>query len=73
MMHVTDGPAKWQRPSKTTRTEFRAGCLALFLLLSVYHLNEARAQFNGHNTLGNYGLMSGSQLDPGWYAGPFYY
>jgi hypothetical protein len=34
----------------------------------------AQAQYNGHNTLGDFGLMSGTQLDPGFYlAGMYYY
>jgi hypothetical protein len=29
---------------------------------------QAQAQFNGHNGLGDYGLLSGSQPEPGFYA-----
>ena len=30
---------------------------------------QAHAQFNGHNLRGDFGLFSGSQPGPGWYAG----
>ena len=30
------------------------------------------AQFNGHNLRGDFGLRSGSQPDPGFYASAFY-
>ncbi len=33
----------------------------------------AHAQFNGHNGLGDYGLRSASQPDPGFYASAYYY
>ena len=32
-----------------------------------------QAQFNGHNSLGDFGLLSGSQPAPGFYAAAFYY
>lgn len=38
----------------------------LFVLALAY---PASAQFNGHNLLGDFGLMSGSQAPPGFYAG----
>ena len=34
---------------------------------------EAQAQLNGHNTLGDFGLLSASQPYPGFYAAAFYY
>jgi len=38
----------------------------LFISTSVY------AQFKGHNSLGDFGIMAGSQPDPGLYASAFY-
>ncbi len=35
-------------------------------------LNPAHAQLNGHNTKGDFGLMSGSQAPPGFYLAPIY-
>jgi len=35
-------------------------------------LNPAHAQVNGHNTKGDFGLMSGSQAPPGFYLAPIY-
>ena len=40
--------------------------LLLFISTSVY------AQLKGHNTLGDFGIMAGSQPDPGLYASAFY-
>jgi len=34
---------------------------------------QAHAQFNGHNGLGDFGVLSGSQPEPGFYALAFYY
>ncbi len=34
---------------------------------------QAHAQFNGHNGLGDFGVLSGSQPEPGFYASAFYY
>ncbi|MGI9626799.1 MAG: SphA family protein [Longimicrobiales bacterium] len=42
-------------------------------LLSVVGVAPADGQFNGHNSLGDFGLLSGSQPDPGFYTAAFYY
>ncbi len=49
-------------------------CTAI-LLVSVLSLHgqQALAGFAGHNTKGDYGLQSGSQLPPGMYLYPMYY
>ena len=36
-------------------------------------VGQAHAQFNGHNGLGDFGVLSGSQPEPGFYAAAFYY
>jgi hypothetical protein len=46
--------------------------IGLFAALSLSS-SLCSAQFNGHNTLGDYGLTSGSQPPPGFYASAFYY
>lgn len=35
--------------------------------------HQGYAQLNGHNSLGDFGLQSGSQPDPGVYLAPFYF
>jgi len=35
--------------------------------------SQVQAQFNGHNSLGDFGLLSGSQPAPGLYLAPFYF
>jgi hypothetical protein len=35
--------------------------------------SPASAQLNGHNTLGDFGLLAGTQPAPGFYASAFYY
>ena len=49
--------------------------LSLFFLIAIVFqiATEAQAQLNGSNTLGDYGLQSASQPDPGFYAAAFYY
>jgi len=37
----------------------------VFIIIS----GNAYAQYNGHNLRGDFGLFSGSQPGPGWYAG----
>ena len=44
--------------------------VALFIVLG---RGTVEAQFNGHNSLGDFGLLSGSQPAPGFYAAAFYY
>ena len=45
----------------------------VLLLLSLAGSAEVRAQFNGHNTKGDFGLQSGSQAPPGHYlVAPMY-
>jgi len=43
--------------------------LIVFGLLAILPHDNAQAQFNGHNLRGDFGLFSGSQPGPGWYAG----
>ena len=46
---------------------------ALCVVVSILGPTQARAQYNGHNTKGDYGLFSGSQPPPGFYlAAPIY-
>ena len=47
--------------------------IALVALALAVHGGPALAQLNGHNTLGDFGLMSGSQPAPWLYASAFYY
>jgi len=47
--------------------------LAVAIMVVFLMTPMAYAQFNGHNALGDFGLMSGSQPGPGFYAVPFYY
>ncbi len=44
---------------------------ALFLILS-FQTEMAQAQYGGHNLLGDFGLMAGSQVPKGRYAGVFF-
>jgi hypothetical protein len=49
-------------------------CAAVLLIsVLVLHAELALAGFAGHNTKGDYGLQSGSQLPPGMYLYPMYY
>ena len=50
------------------RLKFLSTALALTLLLAV----PAQAQLNGSHTPGDYGVQSGSQPSPGFYAALFY-
>lgn len=43
------------------------------VLLGCLLANTASGQFNGHNTLGDFGLSAGSQPAPGWWISAFYY
>lgn len=45
----------------------------LVAALVVLPASVARAQLNGHNSLGDFGVLSGSQPAPGFYASGFYY
>ena len=47
--------------------------IAAAISLALLPAPEAQAQLSGHNTLGDFGLMSGSQPAPGFYATGFYY
>ena len=47
----------------------RIAVTAVAVLLAI----PASAQFNGHNSLGDFGMLSGTQPDPGLYATAFYY
>lgn len=51
----------------------RVGACFLVAVASACWTGAAHAQFNGHNSLGDFGLLSGSQPDPGLYASVFYY
>lgn len=45
----------------------------IFLALTIFAV-PAQAQLGGHNSKGDYGLLSGSQPPPGWYlVAPMYY
>lgn len=45
----------------------------VLVALGLLFASQANAQFNGTNTLGDFGLASGSQPAPGFYASAFYY
>ena len=47
--------------------------LVTVFVLAILLVPDARAQYNGHNSLGDFGLMSGSQPAPGFYITGFYY
>ena len=47
--------------------------LGVFTLLLAATSSPAHGQFNGANTLGDFGVLSGSQPGPGFYFSPFYY
>lgn len=46
--------------------------LSLTIVLAFVLSSEARAQLTGHNTLGDFGVLSASLPDPGFYAAGFY-
>ncbi len=46
-------------------------CLTLALLIGLFS-SPARAQFNGHNFRGDFGLQVATQPDPGWYLSAVY-
>ena len=51
-------------------------CLAagLMIVIALLHVSPCFAGFAGHNTKGDFGLQSGTQLPPGWYLlAPMYY
>jgi len=54
---------------RVKHTVMLVACLALGVLWT----GPARAQFNGSHTLGDFGVKSGSQPEPGLYATFFYY
>ena len=47
----------------------------LFLTLAIGNMPDtAFSQLSGHNSMGDYGMFSGTQSPPGWYlAAPMYY
>ncbi len=45
--------------------------VAIFLVWSL--LNPSAAQLSGHNTKGDFGMLSGTQAPPGFYVVPIYY
>lgn len=48
--------------------------IAVMTTMLLLHLPQCFAGFAGHNTKGDFGLQSGSQLPPGWYLlSPMYY
>lgn len=51
----------------------RFSTIAVFIAALVSIATAASAQFNGHNSLGDFGMLSGTQPDPGLYATAFYY
>ena len=51
---------------------FRWISLSVTIVLAFVLSSEARAQLNGHNSLGDFGVLSGSLPDPGFYATGFY-
>jgi hypothetical protein len=40
----------------------------LFIAVLICNAGLVSAQLGGHNSKGDYGLQSGSQAPPGWYA-----
>lgn len=46
---------------------------AAAIVAMVSTTTPASAQLNGHNTLGDFGLLAGTQPAPGFYAAAFYY
>ncbi len=62
------------RPStmmtRTTRNNLLA-CLGV--VAAICHAAPAQAQLNGENLLGDMGVKSGSQPEPGWYVSSIYY
>src|SRR5210317_1862041 len=48
--------------------------IAILLGMTIMCSQTSYAGFSGHNTKGDFGLQSGSQLPPGWYlVAPMYY
>jgi len=47
--------------------------LALVISIMIVTASQVQAQFLGHNAKGDFGLLSGSQPDPGFYFAPYYY
>jgi len=47
--------------------------LSFIFFIVIQLVPDAKAQLNGNNTLGDFGLQSASQPDPGLYLAPFYY
>jgi hypothetical protein len=46
---------------------------ALLVSIAIGTVSQMHGQFLGHNAKGDFGLMSGSQLGPGFYFAPMYY
>ncbi len=51
----------------------RVGACIFVAVASTSWTGAAHAQFNGHHLLGDYGLLAGSQSEPGLYATVLYY
>lgn len=51
---------------------FRWISLSVTIVLVFVLSSEAKAQLTGHNSLGDFGVLSGSLPDPGFYAAGFY-
>ena len=48
--------------------------ISTLLVMAIMCSQNSFAGFSGHNTKGDFGLQSGSQLPPGWYlVAPMYY
>ena len=49
--------------------------IVLMLMVALFFTaTNAHAQLAGHNSRGDYGLLSGTQAPPGWYlVAPMYY
>ena len=61
------------RPGNTKGVIMFVRLMMLAAAVVVLPASAARAQFNGHNSLGDFGVLSGSQPAPGFYASGFYY
>ena len=51
----------------------RASTVICLFLTVTLNAGSVFAGFMGHNAKGDFGLMSGTQLPPGFYAIPLYY
>lgn len=58
-----------QRNDSNKRDSGRIIALPWLGLLLMLFYGNAHAQYNGHNMRGDFGMFSGTQPGPGWYAG----